>query len=110
MVEVQRVGTSSWIESLPDEVGLRIFERASQLGPWTKPKEQRTCVRGKSLCQMTMKSFQIQFAFADDGRHPGPALGSWNRNAVDAGMQDAFETAQLLRHLGRRHVLALPAK
>src|SRR5262249_36610220 len=32
------------------------------------------------------------------------------RDSVDAGMQYALESAELLRHLGGSHVLALPAK
>lgn len=28
MIEIQRVGTLVWVESLPDEIGLRVFEGA----------------------------------------------------------------------------------
>src|ERR1700734_1581190 len=59
---------------------------------------------------MPVQSGEIERALADDGRHPGAAFGPWNRDSVDAGMQYALESAEFLRHLGRRHVLALPAK
>src|SRR5271165_7030863 len=59
---------------------------------------------------MPVQRGEIERAFADDGRHPGAAFGPRNRDSVDAGMQYAFESAELLRHLGGSHVLALPAK
>src|SRR5262245_30925728 len=59
---------------------------------------------------MPVQRGEIERAFADDGRHPGAAFGPRNRDSVDAGMQDALESAELLRHLGGSHVLALPAK
>src|SRR5271166_4601195 len=59
---------------------------------------------------MPVQRGEIERAFADDGRHPGAAFGPRNRDSVDAGMQYAIESAERLRHLGTRHVLALPAK
>src|SRR3984885_3642865 len=59
---------------------------------------------------MPVQRGEIERACAYDGRHPGAAFGPRNGDSVDAGMQYALESAQLLRHLGGSHVLALPAK
>src|SRR5208337_3764137 len=59
---------------------------------------------------MPVQRGEIERACADDGRHPGAAFGPRKRDSVDAGMQYALESAELLRHLGGSHVLALPAK
>src|SRR5271169_2605205 len=59
---------------------------------------------------MPVQRGEIERAFAYDCRHPGAAFGPRHRDSVDAGMQYALESAELLRHLGGSHVLALPAK
>src|SRR5271166_4386645 len=76
----------------------------------TEPEKEWTRVGGQPLGQMPVQLGEIELAFAYDGRHPGAAFGPRNRDSVDAGMQYALESAELLRHLGGGHVLALPAK
>src|SRR5262245_11985543 len=110
MMEVQWVGALARVESLPDEISLRIFEGAGYLGLRTEPKKKRTRVGGQPRGEMAVQRGEIERAFAYERRHAGAASGSWNRDSVDAGMQDAVECAELLRQLGGRDVLALPAK
>src|ERR1700684_260151 len=110
MIEVQWVGALPRVESLPGEIGLRIFEGAGYLGLRTEPKKKRTRVGGQPLGEMPVQRAEIERAFAYDGRHPGAAFGPRNRHSVDAGMKYALESTELLCHFGGSHVLALPAK
>ena len=113
MIEVQWVGALAGVESLADEIGLRVFEGA-ELGNSAlraDPQKQRTRIGRQTLGQVLVQCGEIDFAFADDGRHPGrDAFGPRNRDSVDAGMQDAVESAKFLSHLRRSDILTLPAK
>src|SRR5579871_6596651 len=110
MIEVQWIGALARIESLPDEIGLGIFERGRHIGLRSDPKKKRTSVGGQARGEMTVQLGKVELAFANDGSHAGTAFRPRNRDSVDAGMLDAFKCAEFLRHLGGGHVLALPAK
>src|SRR5262249_35838419 len=110
MIEVQWVGALARVESLPDEIGLRVFEGAGYLRLQTEPKQEQPRVGAQPLQEMPAQRGEIERAFAYERRHPVAAFGPWNRDSVDAGMQDALERAERLRQLRGSHVLALPAK
>src|SRR5689334_4271999 len=53
---------------------------------------------------------QIELAGCDQRSHAGPAVGAGQRHAVDIRLLNAGKRTNRLRYLGRRNVLAFPAK
>jgi hypothetical protein len=85
-----------------------VFECSRDFHVVPHPQEQGTGVAGQLADQMPPESQQIEAAAGHKRCHPGAAVRSGDRHAINGSLPDFRKRADHLRNLRRRNILAFP--